>query len=186
MNWSDVLKYDETSPTGLTWVNSKCDKITNGVTPAGAFRYTRRGDPEKVAVGYNYKDYAAHRIIWEMFNGPIPKGMIIDHINGNAFDNRISNLKCKTQRHNSQNSRKCRDNSSGFAGVSWGVNKTKNTARTYAVGFVTIDGKRVVKSFSVNKLGIMQALKLAIQWRKDQIKKLNDLGNDYTERHGTL
>ena len=28
----------------------------------------------------NYKNYKAHRIIWEMLNGKIPDGMVIDHI----------------------------------------------------------------------------------------------------------
>lgn len=31
----------------------------------------------------------AHRIIWEMFNGAIPEGKEIDHINGVKSDNRI-------------------------------------------------------------------------------------------------
>ena len=33
-----------------------------------------------------------HRVIWEKHNGPIPKGMLIHHINGNKKDNRIENL----------------------------------------------------------------------------------------------
>ena len=33
-----------------------------------------------------------HRIVWIKANGPIPKGMIIHHINGNPRDNRLENL----------------------------------------------------------------------------------------------
>lgn len=34
----------------------------------------------------------AHRIVWQIFNGAIPEGMQVDHINGIKNDNRISNL----------------------------------------------------------------------------------------------
>lgn len=184
MKWVEVLKYDENSPTGLIWIASDCDKIINGVTPAGAFRYSKKGKPSKITVSYGYKDYAAHRIIWEMFNGPIPKKMVIDHINGDPFDNRLCNLRCKTQKHNSQNSGMRGNNNTGVTGVHWHVSKSKNSSRTYACGRVTIEGKIVLKTFSVNRFGIMKAFKLAVEWRNEQIKLLNSKGNQYTERHG--
>ena len=40
------------------------------------------------------------RLIWESFNGPIPEGMTIDHINGEKADNRLDNLRCCTMRVN--------------------------------------------------------------------------------------
>jgi hypothetical protein len=42
----------------------------------------------------------AHRAVWEAFNGPIPKGMQINHKNGNKSDNRLSNLEVCTQSQN--------------------------------------------------------------------------------------
>lgn len=33
-----------------------------------------------------------HRAVWEKSNGPIPKGMEIHHIDGNSFNNKLSNL----------------------------------------------------------------------------------------------
>jgi len=44
----------------------------------------------------------AHRVIWEMFNGPIPKGMEIDHINNNRNDNHIENLQLVSSVKNQQ------------------------------------------------------------------------------------
>ena len=41
-----------------------------------------------------------HRFVWEAFNGPIPKGMTIDHINGDKTDNRLSNLQLLTPSQN--------------------------------------------------------------------------------------
>lgn len=35
-----------------------------------------------------------HRLIWEKFKGPIPKGHHIHHIDGNKLNNSIENLEC--------------------------------------------------------------------------------------------
>lgn len=48
----------------------------------------------------NKKRCFAHRIIWEMHNGPIPNGMEIDHINRVRDDNRIENLQLITHKQN--------------------------------------------------------------------------------------
>ena len=38
-----------------------------------------------------------HRDIWEHFNGKIPKGYVVHHVDGNPSNNDISNLKIMTQ-----------------------------------------------------------------------------------------
>ena len=50
--------------------------------------------------------YSAHRLVYETFIGPIPQGMIIDHINGIKDDNRLENLRCISQSENAQNAQK--------------------------------------------------------------------------------
>jgi hypothetical protein len=41
-----------------------------------------------------------HRLVWQMFVGEIPKGMTIDHIDGNPSNNTITNLQLLTPREN--------------------------------------------------------------------------------------
>ena len=43
------------------------------------------------AYGIN-KKLLVHRVVWEAFNGPIPNGMDIDHIDGNPRNNSLKNL----------------------------------------------------------------------------------------------
>lgn len=49
----------------------------------------------------------------------ISKGKSIDHINGNGLDNRRENLRICTQQQNICNSRKRKNTSSKYKGVSW-------------------------------------------------------------------
>ena len=53
-----------------------------------------------------YKDgraLLAHRVIWELLNGNIPKGLVIDHIDGNKSNNLIENLRLATHQENLAN-----------------------------------------------------------------------------------
>lgn len=47
--------------------------------------------------------FRVHNIVWIAFNGPIPKGLEIDHENGNKSDNRLSNLRLATHSQNLMN-----------------------------------------------------------------------------------
>ena len=46
------------------------------------------------------KTIRANRFIFECFNGIIPEGLVIDHINNKKDDNRLENLKLITQQQN--------------------------------------------------------------------------------------
>ena len=55
------------------------------------------------------KTYYVHRFISECFNGLIPDGKVIDHINNDKTDNSICNLQLITQQQNCKKSAKNRD-----------------------------------------------------------------------------
>lgn len=60
---------------------------------------------KKIRSGYiqiqrNTRHWMAHRLIWESVNGPIPKGLEINHINGIKDDNRLVNLELVTRSEN--------------------------------------------------------------------------------------
>ena len=44
----------------------------------------------------SYKTYQVHQFLWECFNGVIPEGKVIDHINNNREDNCLCNLQLVT------------------------------------------------------------------------------------------
>lgn len=70
---------------------------------------TRILSPFKTGGGYLqvglWKDgkgklYKVHRLVWEAFNGPIPEGMQVNHINEDKTDNRLENLNLMTPKEN--------------------------------------------------------------------------------------
>ena len=86
-------------------------------------------------VGINGKTKYYHRLVWEYFNGPIPTGMDIDHINNKRDDNRISNLQILSHKDNCRCRLKNKNNISGYPGITWHKQLKKWRAR------ITIDGK---------------------------------------------
>lgn len=94
-----------------------------------------------VKVEINDKTTGAHRIIWELFNGPIPEGLEIDHIDRNRSNNLIENLRLFTRQQNCQHQGITKRNKSGFKGVSFHKGSNKWTSqininkKCYTIGY---------------------------------------------------
>ncbi len=126
------LHYDK--DTGIfTWTDSKLNANRARGKKAGCIYKN----------GYRYLDltvnkkpytYTAHRLAWFYIYGEFPK-MMLDHINHNKLDNRISNLREVTHKENQRNKRVNIRNTSGHTGVSFDKTCQKYKAQ------VTVDGK---------------------------------------------
>jgi len=88
----------------------------------------------------------AHRLMWFMNRGEIPKGAHVDHINGKRDDNRLCNLRLTTVRQNSYNQKTSCNSTSGIKGVVRGRDKWKAHISIPDVGVVhlgTFDSKEL-------------------------------------------
>lgn len=128
----ELFDVEGSSPSGLAWrINYRHHKPGD---PAG---YScPRGTTENCGtvwhVCFNGRPHLVHRIIWVIENGEIPKGLEIDHINGDASDNRIGNLSLKTRDHNTRaRVKKSIRNTSGHTGVQWSKQAGKWKARCF-------------------------------------------------------
>jgi hypothetical protein len=71
-----------------------------------------------------------HRLVLERKLGrPLGKGMVADHINGNELDNRRSNLREATHTQNAWNSKRQKNNTSQYTGVSYNARQRRYLAR---------------------------------------------------------
>lgn len=127
--------YDENSPTFLVHAVDKRNGSRKG-TVAGGFSKNGYG-----RIRVNGKEHLTHRVIYEMFYGDIPDGMIIDHRNGNITDNHIDNLRLATDTQNNQN--KVR-NSFKTQDLPKGIHKQGNGRKGYQAQ-IRHNGKRYTK-----------------------------------------
>lgn len=124
-----LLNYDQS--TGVfTWALSRRGKIVKGAV-AGHAR------PLGAQLRLDGKLYYMHRLAWLYVHGEWPVG-VIDHIDGNPLNNRLSNLRDVTQGVNLQNQRRAKAGASVAAlGVSKGRHGKKLRAR------IVVDGREI-------------------------------------------
>lgn len=137
MDYNNLFAYDDESGE-LIWLFSP-----NANVPEYSLAGTLREDGY-IGIFINGKYHFAHRIIWEMHNGPIPEGFVIDHIDGIRNNNRLYNLRVCTFQQNHFNRGKQSNNKSGFKGVSWHKQKEKWVAQ------IKIEGRNKFLGFFVD------------------------------------
>ena len=85
------------------------------VLTCGRWHIARRNSGLYASVRIGGKDHYLHRLIMDC-----PKGMVVDHIDGNTLDCRKSNMRIITNGQNRQNLHILHSkNTSGYRGVSW-------------------------------------------------------------------
>lgn len=180
-NWSNYFKVCKDSPSGLVRFKNRVGKDIKGYS-VGTKYFRGNGEAISWRLGFKYKLYQVHRIIWVITYGSIDDNLYIDHLDGDPFNNKIENLSLKTPAGNSMNKRQYKNNTTGVTGVSLRCNKSGNWY--YVAIWYDISGKQKFKRFSVDKLGENTARALATAYREQQIQRLISEGADYTERHG--
>ena len=188
MELNELYTYDESSPTCLRWAveiysgrwknfkNVSIGDVAGGIGNSGYYQVRKESKLQLV-----------HRVIWEMHYGEIEQGKLIDHIDGDRTNNKLSNLRLVTKSGNARNCTPRKDNTSGVVGVRYLQNKLKsgNMAYLWRAHWTELDGTEKSKAFNIGKYGYDEAFKLACEYRAEQIERLNKEGAGYTERHLT-
>ena len=172
----EALNYD--SQTGLFFwkkrpelhfKNSHCMNKWNsrnaGKQAGTIYTPTRLSDYKRVKIVVGNRPIMAHQIAWMLMHGAIPDGLFIDHIDGDATNNAIKNLRLVTHSENHKIRKIQSNNSSGVPGV-----RTKS-GKWYAR--IKINGKE-------KHLGSFQTKEEAVAARKQYA-----IEHGFTERHHT-
>jgi len=177
--WTELFEYTPTSPSFL---RNKINRPPKAV--AGSCAGYQREDGYWL-VGHENSNVLVHRIVYEIFNGPIPDGMQVDHLDGNPSNNCKENLRLVPAKVNQRNMRLSKANTSGLTGVARIVVKGRKREFVYWVAhWKMLEGKAQHANYSVSKLGEDEAKRLAVERRKLEIENLNRGGAGYSERHG--
>ena len=134
-------------------------KVASQPTYANGGTYKRR------VINFEGLTILEHRAIWLYCKGKLPpsaEGLEIDHINGDATDNHITNLRLVTRGQNQFNAGMRKDNTSGLKGV------TQTRSGTFAAN-ISINGK-------VKYLG---AFPTAVEASEAYQKKAQELRGEY-------
>lgn len=185
---AEFFYYDPTSPSGLRYAR-------NTYKNRGALAKSKDEVAGRVYKGSNGEvlfwrvsvtiagtDYTfkAHRVVWCLVHGSIDANLVIDHVDNNPANNEISNLRLVTFLSNGRNKKqvKCLS-STGIAGLSLSKGKC------YKAEITDKNGKRVGKSFSINKYGEKMALYLAAKARYEYLDNLPE-NKRYSDNHTNL
>lgn len=92
---------DLASFRGTPYYASRDGQIYN-MNKKTKMRFETTGNYYRVQCHYGLggKHFSVHRIIWESFNGPVPEGYEINHIDGNPHNNALDNLELTTHKEN--------------------------------------------------------------------------------------
>lgn len=177
-----LFYYDESSKSCIRHLSSSGNKRTFYGKEAGYACKNKRKQFIKWVVTINGSHYNAARVVWILHHGFIDSLFVVDHIDGDPSNNRISNLRLVKRAVNNRNQKTPVTNTSGVIGVS---RKSNGRGRHYwCAHWREVDGTQSSKNFSIDLLGEEVAFQLAVEERQTAIKRLIELGANYHENHG--
>lgn len=91
IEWKVIKEKYKINNLGMI-VNTESKQILSG--------HDRNGYKRMMLLG---KSYSLHKLLWESFMGPIPEGMVLDHIDGDRSNNDLTNLRLVSQSENMLN-----------------------------------------------------------------------------------
>ena len=153
-NWHDYFIADFEAGT-LTWKPREaldCHGKMWNIKNAGQIAGIIRSKGYRVVRVFR-KRTMAHRILYEMANGPIPAGMQVDHIDQNPRNHSLSNLRLATNAENGRNRGAQANNRSGVKGIYFDKHRSKWMAR------IAVNGNQI-------ELGRFSALEDAAACRR--------------------
>jgi len=114
--WAPVLGYEDAYlASSLGNIKSLIGNTSqpNNIVKQSYKRHKKKTSPEDFEKYHDYRlvflwntklkkhvGYQVHRLVWEAFNGNIPDGVQVNHINEIKDDNRLSNLNLMTAKEN--------------------------------------------------------------------------------------
>ena len=131
-----ILKIDDNSPSGLSWLVDRKNGKSKRLTFAGCIVKYKNYKSWRINLYYQNKSIVlkCSRIIFLLHKGYLAKNKNIDHIDGNPLNNRVENLREATDYENNQNSKLPKNNTSGIKGVYWDKKSKKWRVMMYAYG----------------------------------------------------
>lgn len=184
---ADYFYYDESSPSCLRWkVDVMCGEyrsktVAHKGDPVGSWSQSSNSDDARSGAwvtSLHRKKQKVHRIIYQLFHDDLDEHHVIDHINGDAKDNRISNLRMVSRSVNMRNIKKRRDNQSGVTGVR--LYHRKGRSDCVESEWVDGEGRRVSRCFSISRHGKEGAWMKAVAAREAGLHA----AGDYSHSHG--
>lgn len=162
--FEEYLYYDETSKSCLRWkidrvsgtgkIERKANSEAGGLKPSGYYELTFKG-----------KYYRVHRIVCVLHDIEVD-GKVVDHIDRDKSNNKISNLKVVYQKENMQNVSRHKLSAANTSGVQ-GVYYMK---RGYWVASWQEKGKSRFKHFPIkNYISPEDAFNAAVEFRNQMV-----------------
>lgn len=143
--WKDIPGYEGYYQVSNYGRVRSLDRYVNGKFGIQQIRKGRILKPVIHSCGYLYLTFSVnkkrkylfiHRLVYEAFNGTVPDGMQVNHINEDKTDNRLENLNLMTRKEN----------------INWGTaNQRRSEKRSKAVLQLTLDGELVKEWDSIEE-----------------------------------